>query len=415
MNVLKLFGVIVAALIAVAAWSATALYGGLLGWWMDPVVDEGDHQAFAAAAQARIEEESLGNSAFVLLTDGEVTAEHYALASNDVSADTVFPTASFSKWITALGIMTLERDGLIDLDDAVSSHLTRWGLPEGPYNDEVTVRRLLSHMAGLTDGLGFGDYEADEKIPTLVESLNNPRASVGRDSVVAVGTEPGTEFAYSGGSYLILELLIEEVSGQSYRDYITNEVLAPLGMKSSSFDYLGDIPEATASFDAGGSRVEPYKYAAAGATGFVSSAADLTLLVQGILSEDAPLGIDQQAMRAPHASVLGAPIWGLGVMLYAPTRSGTDYVFGHDGGNEPAINASVRINPETRDAFILLANGHATLASDIGADWVLWQTGTPDFLSSDAAIASSIVPIVVGSGVILLITIVAGRRFLRRS
>jgi len=83
-------------------------------------------------------------------------------------------------------------------------------------------------------------------------------------------------------------------------------------------------------------------------------------------------------MRKPHGFVFGAGIWGLGTILYAPTANG-DYVYGHDGANDPAINTSVRINPEASDAFILLVSGHPSLASNIGSQWVLWQTGHPAF------------------------------------
>ena len=79
-------------------------------------------------------------------------------------------------------------------------------------------------------------------------------------------------------------------------------------------------------------------------------------------------------MRQPEARKLGLDIWGLGVALYAPTASGA-YVYGHDGSNSPAINTSMRINPDNGDALIVLVTGNPTLASAIGAEWTIWQTG----------------------------------------
>jgi hypothetical protein len=84
-------------------------------------------------------------------------------------------------------------------------------------------------------------------------------------------------------------------------------------------------------------------------------------------------------MREPQASLFGFEIWGLGTILYAGTASG-DFVYGHDGQNEPAINSSLRINPDSRDAFIALASGNRSLATYLGFEWVFWQTGGPDFL-----------------------------------
>jgi hypothetical protein len=82
-------------------------------------------------------------------------------------------------------------------------------------------------------------------------------------------------------------------------------------------------------------------------------------------------------------------------MLYAPTSSG-DFIFGHDGSNEPAINTTLRINPDNHDAIIVLTTGNPMLASSIGYEWTLWQTGSPDFLMIDKALSSAIIPLVLG-------------------
>lgn len=65
-------------------------------------------------------------------------------------------------------------------------------------------------------------------------------------------------------------------------------------------------------------------------------------------------------------------MYGLGTLLYSPLESG-DYIFGHDGGNSPAVNTTVRINPETRDSIIAFSTGSYNLSSQIGDDWVNWQ------------------------------------------
>lgn len=417
MKIIKLGLFALGALVAVGAWCALAVFLGLYGWWMTPIAKEGDHAAFFAEATQRIDESNPGNAAFILVRDSEVVGEYYAPDKRGVDSQTVFPTSSFSKWITALGVMKLVEEGEIALDDPVSQHLTRWHLPDSEFDEDgVTIRRLLSHMAGLTDGLGFADYDADETLPSLEETLANPRASSGRDVRIAVGAAPGEEFAYSGGGYLILQLLIEEVSGKDYESYIRDELLAPLGMNRSSFRFIGDIEGASQSFGADGAVAPHYQYAAAGATGFSSSAADLLLLAGALTNEDVDFILQPAtlaAMRQPEAYVLGAPIWGLGTILYAPTKSG-DYIYGHDGANEPAINVSVRINPDNDDAFIMLANGHPSLGSDLGGEWVLWQTGAPDILSTEKAMKSALLPAALGSLLILIGAAVLARRFFFR-
>lgn len=97
-------------------------------------------------------------------------------------------------------------------------------------------------------------------------------------------------------------------------------------------------------------------------------------------------------------------------MLYAPTEGGS-FVFGHDGSNEPAINTAVRINPDNGDALIVLASGNKLLASQIGYEWTLWQTGYPDFLFLDKALDSAVLPFAVGLFVLIAILVII---FVRR-
>lgn len=403
-----------AVLAAVSLWALAAAFVAFYGWWMSPIAPEDDHEAFFAAATQTIEEQNRGNTAFVLIERGEVVGEYYGQSENGVDRNTLFPTASFSKWITAWSVMSLVDRGKIDLDAPISTYLSRWKLPESQFdNDQVTVRRLLSHTAGLTDRLGFADYSADEEIPSIEQSLRNPRASSATEVEIVVGLEPGSEFLYSGGGYLILQLIVEEVAGQQFSAYVRDAILEPLGMRRSSYRYIATLENSSRSFDKNGDLAQQYQYAVAAATGFSSSAADLTKLVQAqtMAGAQSPLNPSTvAAMREPHGFGFGIGIWGLGTILYTTTPNG-ETVYGHDGANEPAINVAVRINPETRDGFIMLVTGHPLLATKLGSDWVLWQTGYPDILSAGIALKSAILPIAVGSIVILLVAFL----YLRRS
>lgn len=395
---------------AIVGWSALALWLALAGVWMDPIAEPEKDADFFAWAAAELDSQTPGAAALVLIEAGKVVGQHF---SGDVNEDTLFPTASFSKWVTAFCVMTLVEQGRLDPDLPVATYLTRWQLPASEFDrDAVTVRRLLSHTAGLTDGLGFGDYESTETVPAIEESLRNPRTSSGASAVVAVGREPGSEFLYSGGGYLILELVIEEVTGQRFADYAQQAVLDPLGMGRSTYVYLGDLENRTPSFNRDGSVAPTYRYASNAATGLSSSAADLTELVRALTTADGltlePATI--RAMREPYGFVFGAGIWGLGTMLYVETPDG-DFVFGHDGANDPALNTTVRINPDSADGLIVLVSGHPTLASNIGSEWVLWQTGYPDFLSTGKAFESAVLPMLIGSlGILLLVLLQARRR-----
>lgn len=400
---------IAGSLVSIIAWTALVFFGAFYGWWMSPIAAPDDSAEFFKEAAAIIETENRGNAAMILIENGEISGEFYSNVKDKIDRDTVFSTASMSKWFAASAVMKLAEDKLINLDDAVNSHLSRWQLPAGKFdNQQVTIRRLLSHTAGLADGLGFGDYTSSEPLPSLIEELNSPRASSG--NVVNLGAQnpPGSEFVYSGGSYLILELLVEEVSGMAFELYMQDTFFNPLDMTRSSFNFIGDIGNNAGSYDRDGEPAEPYKYASSAATAFVTSSADLVKFVAAQLPKNEASAILSQAtiaaMRQPHGRSFGADIWGLGTILYAPTASG-DFLYGHDGGNDPAINSTVRINPDNGDAIVVLETGHLTLATNIGSHWVLWQTGIPDVLAVDQIIESMILPLLIGLLLILILSI----------
>ncbi|MDO9478106.1 MAG: serine hydrolase domain-containing protein [Pseudohongiella sp.] len=386
---------------------------------MKPIVPHGETEEFFQWASLELESKNAGNAALLVIAEGEVVAEYYSSSHDSIDGSTVFLTASMSKWFAANGVMKLVQDGLIDLDMPVSSYLTRWEFPSSEFdNNQVTTRRLLSHTAGLVDGLGFGDYSADEEIPALEDSLSNPRASNNRDVEIVVGIEPGSVWRYSGGGYLILQLLIEEVTGTTFREYMAKTFFEPLGMTRSTYIYMGDIENNAGSYDRNGQAAPIYKYASDAATGFITSSSDLARFVLAqIPGQGNDAILDQstlETMRQPHGRTLGVDIWGLGTILYSPTEGG-DFVFGHDGANDPAINSAVRINPESKDAIVILATGGPPIATNIGSQWVLWQTGYPDVLNSESIIKSMYLPMLVGLLILLLTSIYMGHRYQRRS
>ncbi len=392
---------VVMAMLAIGAWTIVAGYGAIAGWWLRPIAPRGNTQAFLQAVNSMADAQNRGDLALVLLRNGEVYVEQYSPSVDQVNRETRFPLASMSKWFTAYAVMELVQSGRVELDAPVSKYLTRWQLPSGSFDArQVTIRRLLSHTAGLTDGLGFGDYLPTESLPSLLETLRRPRTSSDSARTIAVGRTPGSAFQYSGGGYLILQALIEDVTGQPFATWMQDSVFRPLRMSRATYAYLGTLDNAARSFDARGALAPTYRYAAAGATGLSASAGDLIAFAQSQQRTAAPGTAPLQRasldrMREPHGKQFGIAIWGLGVALYAPTSSGA-YVYGHDGTNAPAINTSLRMNPDNNDAIIVLVTGNPTLASAIGGEWTLWQTGVVDFLSIGRAVRSAVLPWLIG-------------------
>ncbi len=379
----RFFRITLAAIVALGLWATVVVVGAREGWWRPMVAAQGDTAGFLRWAEGRYAAESHGNIAIVLLDDGEVAQTYFASHGRAVDGDSLFQVASISKWLTAWGVMTLVEQGRIDLDAPVSRYFTRWQLPPSDFdNDEVTVRRVLSHSAGLTDGLGFLGFTPDQTLPTIEQELTEATdAMTSADGIVRVGARPGSTWRYSGGGYLILQLLIEEVTGQSFNDYMRSAVFAPLGMSASTF--ADPDPDRLVDFYAvDGSPAIHYRFTATGAASLYTSADDMTRFLQAQVSgpDGASLGrgvlspATLAEMRAPHAQLLGVPVWGLGEALYVPNGAGS-FILGHDGANFPAISTTARIDPATGDGIVVFTTGRTRLAHEIGGEWTYWQSG----------------------------------------
>jgi CubicO group peptidase (beta-lactamase class C family) len=310
--------------------------------------------------------------------------------------------------------------GKLDLDAPVSIYLKRWALPESEFdNSKVTVRRLLSHTAGLTDGLGYAGFAPGAKVQSLEESLTRATdASLEADGRVRVGLAPGTKWRYSGGGYTLLQLIIEETSGEVFESYMRRAVFQPLGMNRSTYAVdLDNIPNVATLYGLDGKESTHHRFTALAAACLYTTASDMTRFIQAHLtgSSGEPAGRSVlkpdtlKLMRQPHASQMGADIWGLGTILYAPNGAG-DFIIGHDGTRQPAINTAARLNPSTGDGIIVLQSGNQLLATTVAGEWVFWQTGTIDFLMFTLVAKKMITIIFIGWGIIILTALVIGWR-----
>lgn len=373
------------------AWVAVVFFGTAEGWWKQPLAPRGDSAAFLSAAGRTIDSGQAGNAVMALISGGTVQGVHAASVGAAVNADTVFQTASLSKWLTAWGVMALVEHGKLDLDAPVNRYLKRWTLPHSAFdNNKVTARRLLSHTAGLTDGLGYAGFAPGTPVQSLQASLTQTAdASSGARGKVEVGIEPGTEWRYSGGGYAVLQLLIEDVSGEPFEAYMQRVVFQPLGMAHSTYHWSPAQGTTLATFY--GKDREPathLRFSAVAASSLYTSVSDLTRFLlahlPGKKGEPVGRGVLGEAtvaqMWQPTGSLYGQAIWGLGTMLYADNRAG-GFVIGHDGSNEPAINTAARLNPATGNGIVILETGKPLLATRLAGEWVFWEAGRVDFLA----------------------------------
>ncbi len=162
-----------------------------------------------------------------------------------VTPQTLFHAGSVAKSLSAAATLTLVEKGLLTLDEDVNQTLKSWQVPENEFtlHEKVTLRRLLSHSAGLEDGLTnrgpdepmpayvtFGDEVPETTLRQLLEGI--PEDDIKPTCVVNV---PGTSYRYTNADYAILELLVEDRLDQPFEDFMQEVVLNRLGMAYSSY------------------------------------------------------------------------------------------------------------------------------------------------------------------------------------
>ena len=156
-------------------------------------------------------------------------------AKRPVTTETLFLAASISKPVAAAGALSLVEQGKLKLDDSVNSYLKSWRLSENEFTKEqkVTLRRLLSHTAGLTVQ-GFPGYDVASSVPTIPQILDGVKPA--NTPAVRVDLVPGSTFRYSGGGYTVAQLIITDVTGVPFPDFMQRAVLEKAGMRQSTYE-----------------------------------------------------------------------------------------------------------------------------------------------------------------------------------
>lgn len=188
---------------------------------------------FEARVEALRREAGVPGMAISIVESGQATlAKGFGVrklgAPALVDADTIFPTGSTGKAVTAAALATLVDAGKIGWDDKVVDHLPGFQMYDPWVTREIAIRDLLVHRSGL--GYGAGDL-------LFVPRSNLSRAeSVRRVRFIKPATSFRSTFAYSNVMYMVAGQLIEAVSGQTWEDYVRTQVFAPAGMSRSTSD-----------------------------------------------------------------------------------------------------------------------------------------------------------------------------------
>lgn len=306
-----------------------------------------------------------------VVRDGEVVlARGYGLANVELGVpateDTVYQLASVTKTFTAAAIMLLAEDGTLSIDDRITERLTK--LPE-TWKD-VTVRHLLNHTSGIKSYTSVEDFQKSARKDFA------PREILDLVAMEPLEFAPGEKWNYCNTGYFLLGMLIEEVTGKPYGEFMAERIFRPLGMTHTrANDLRALIPGRAQGYEwdgkelRNGEYVSPTQPYAAGM--LVSSVADLVkwdaALASHALLDEATLEVMWESTRLNDGEEAG---YGLG---WEASKVNGHRRVSH-GGGIPGFSTELARFPDDRLTVIVLTNaegGHAgTIARKIAGEFV---------------------------------------------
>lgn len=286
------------------------------------------------------------------------------VAGGPITTETLFQAGSISKPIAALSILELASSGKVSLDAPVNDYLKSWKLPDSDVGKarDVTLRRLLAHTGG-TNVHGFPGYERGTPVPTLRAILDG--ATPANTDAVRITSQPGVAWNYSGGGYVVAQLVVAEVTGRSFEEWTTTHWLKPAGMANSRFD-AGQGSRLASGHGVDGKRVPGghHVYPEAAAAGLWTTPTDLAhaliAMRRSIKGERGAL-LPEATARTVMTPVLPGHAVGFDV------GGGESARWIAKGGDTEGFASYLVFYPERGDGAVVMTNGAqgATLARDV--------------------------------------------------
>lgn len=267
-----------------------------------------------------------------------------------VTRETAFNIGSISKGVLAAGILLLVEDGKLALDAPVSRYL-----PDAPANwSEITLRRMLSHTAGLVrEAPGFAPDRIQPDIGVIRSAYPLPLIA-----------PPGTRMEYSNVGYFVLAELIARASGKPWPDFIAERIFVPLGMGATRpTTAAGTSQRATGyAWNAGRYEISPGYRALRPSGAFTSTAPDLARWESG-LAKGTILRPESRAAMWTPAMLAGGAGAGYGFGWRIETVEGRREIA--HGGSLPGFRSYYGRYPEQQLAIIVLTNNGGAEPRDI--------------------------------------------------
>ncbi len=329
----------------------------------DPAADPdvlGARRLFSAWAEGQLRAHGYPGMAVGVVSDQRlVWAAGFGLANLaakvPMTPRTKFRMASHSKLFTATAIMQLREQGRLRLDDPVSKHLPWFAVKApGPDDTPVTIEELLTHSSGLPREAGDHwttfDFPTREELKALVPN---------RQAAFA----PETRWKYSNLAYTLAGLIVEQVSGETWAEYVTRHIYQPLGMADSSVDT--DVPGLATGYGRrmpdGPRAIMPFIDARgmAAATGITSTVEDMARFVSAQFRKGAAGGeriLGTASLREMHRVRMMENNWSRGNGIGFDVTRNRDTVYVGHGGSYPGYITHTLIDLTGKVGVIVLTN-----------------------------------------------------------
>jgi CubicO group peptidase (beta-lactamase class C family) len=297
-----------------------------------------------------------------VIDDGAVAwAKSYGVVETGSTAPvtprTLFQAASISKSVAALGAMRLVDQGKLILDEDVNAKLRSWKVPENELTktEKVTLKRLLSHTAGLTVH-GFGGYAAGEPVPSVPQILDGLKPA--NSAAVRADVVPGSLWRYSGGGFTVMQQLLVDATGRPFPDLLDELVLEPLGMADSTYEQplpSARLAAASSGHDGDGRLIpgRSHTYPEMAAAGLWTTPSDLARFLielrRGLRGESPT--IPAATAKAMTTTVKSGYGLGLSLQGFGPSAA-----YGHGGSNE-GFKCQMIAYVEKGQGAVIMTNG----------------------------------------------------------
>lgn len=360
--------------------------------------------------------------AVVVVQGNEIAYQHYSGYSDidrksPVTADTLFEIGSNSKAFTGLAVLQLEKQGLINLDDPVNKYLPWFYMNYKGKRVDLTINQLLHHTSSISPET-IGQIPASNADNALEQTV---RMLVGKELWHDKQLFPGEYFMYATINYDILGLIIQEVSGMSFEDYMQKNVIQSLGLSSTYMDHDDAVRNGLATgYKLGFLHPFPYnapRYRGNVPAGYVNStSADIAKWMKIQLGSIETEGFDSELIKRSHQ--IDATV--------APEYNGSSYATGWSvyqsgsgeishGGANPNFSSFIVMRNDGKLGVAVLANLNSDFTEATAQGVMSIMRGIkpvqslPDSYAKIDKIASAL--LVVVSLVLLIILYQIGRCF----